>query len=477
MLFNSVQFFAFFAVVYVLYTSLDHKWQNRMLVAASWVFYGLWSWKSLFLLWTSIVVDYSVARALDRTEGAARRKLLLAVSMSAQLGLLAFFKYYNFFVDNLTALGHRFDVDLAYFRLDLLLPIGISFYTFHTMSYVIDVYHRKLESRRSLVDFALFVSFFPQLVAGPIARANQLLPQVEQPRRITHDQLVSGCFLIAWGLFKKVIIADSCGRIVNAVFANDTAFTGLDKLLALYAFAFQIYCDFSGYSDMALGLGRLMGFELTLNFNLPYFSTNPSEFWRRWHISLSSWLRDYLYIPLGGSRHGRGRTYFNLFLTMLLGGIWHGASWMMVLWGMYQGACLIVHRVVTGDRDRGQEHEKPVVQNVLQIVLMFQVTCVGWLIFRAESPGQIVRFLHSFVTDLTPSDSSWSYVRLMVTVVTPLLLFELGQYRRRTLNLFETWHARRRSVFAVAMGAVLITFLTFHRSLVQGEIPFIYFQF
>ncbi len=484
MLFNSVQFLIFFSLVYLAYVNLGHRQQNWMLVLASNFFYGFWAYKAglgitpLVLLWTSILVDYNVALAIDRTEAPSRRKLLVACSMTAQLGLLGFFKYYNFFADALATAAHAFfGVDVSFLHLGLILPIGISFYTFHTMSYVIDVYHRKLPACRSLIDFSLFVSFFPQLVAGPIARGHQLLPQMERPRTLLPQQFTDGIFLFCWGMYKKVILADRVAHVVNLVFSNDIAFAGADKLIAVYAFAFQIYCDFSGYSDMARGLAKLMGFELMLNFNLPYFATNPSDFWRRWHISLSTWLRDYLYVPLGGSRGGTAKTYRNLFLTMLLGGIWHGASWMMALWGLYQGACLIVHRLLTGDEKRGVEHQTTPWLRAIQIAVMFHVTCFGWLIFRAESAGQIGRFITSFLTDMHLSKETLGYLKFICSLMWPLGLYELLQYRGASLELFERWSAPRRAAFAMGVGCAIGWFFVFHRSLIQGNIPFLYFQF
>jgi alginate O-acetyltransferase complex protein AlgI len=484
MLFNSIHFLVFFAFVYACYVNLGHRWQNWLLLGASNFFYGFWAYKAhlgatpLALLWTSILVDYNVAIGISRTDDLTRRKLLLACSITAQLGLLSLFKYYNFFVDTISSVAHAYlGLDVSFLHLGIILPIGISFYTFHTMSYVIDVYHRKLPACRSLVDFALFVSFFPQLVAGPIARGRQLLPQMESPRTIEPRPFVDGLFLFCWGMYKKVVVADRIAHVVNLVFSSDSSFPGLDKLLAVYGFAFQIYCDFSGYSDMARGLAKLMGFDLMLNFNLPYFATNPSDFWRRWHISLSTWLRDYLYLPLGGSRGSVGTTYLNLFLTMLIGGIWHGASWMMVLWGLYQGACLIVHRLLTGDHRRGRERETSSWLRALQIVLMFQVTCVGWLIFRADSIAQIVRFLVGFATDLHASAHTLGYAGLMLSLLWPLALYEALQYRAGTLDLFLDWSVARRAMFATAVGGAVVWLLVFHRSLVQGNVPFIYFQF
>ncbi|HEU4532929.1 MAG TPA: MBOAT family O-acyltransferase, partial [Polyangiaceae bacterium] len=362
-------------------------------------------------------------------------------------------------------------------HLDLLLPVGISFYTFHTMSYVIDVYRGVLPACHDPVDFALFVSFFPQLVAGPIARAQQLLPQMEQPRRVLPEQFVAGLFLIAQGLFKKVVVGDGCGRVVNAVFGHDADFGGLDKLVAVYAFAWEIYGDFSGYSDMARGLAKLMGFELMVNFDLPYFSTNPSEFWRRWHISLSSWLRDYLYIPLGGNRGGPFFNYRNLFLTMLIGGIWHGASWTMALWGAYQGLCLVAHRLIAGRGGGAPPDAMPAFRRVVQTALMFQVTCLGWLIFRAQDVGQVGRFLRDIAFDLRPTAFTASYARLTAELALPLWAYELVLFRGRDLEPFAAWAPSRKAAFALGLAAAAGYFVVFHRSLVQGDVPFIYFQF
>jgi len=264
---------------------------------------------------------------------------------------------------------------------------------------------------------------------------------------------------------------------VNAVFSDDAAYTGADKLVAVYAFAFQIYGDFSGYSDIARGLSKLMGFELMLNFNLPYFATNPSDFWRRWHISLSTWLRDYLYIPLGGSKRGSWGTYRNLFLTMLIGGIWHGASFMMVLWGVYHGLCLIVHRLLTGDRTRGREAERSRVVRFAQMALMFQITCLGWLIFRAESVGQIGRFLAGFVGDFRASPRTGEFVQLVLALVWPLAAYECWQYAAKSLHVFDSLGATRKAAFVVGVSMNVLLFLVLHRSFVQEQTPFIYFQF
>ena len=325
----------------VAYRVLPHRAQNWLLLVASYYFYAAWDWRFLGLLVASTLVDFTCARVLARASTPRARRALLIVSLGFNLTLLGFFKYFNFFADSLHdvfgALGWQVDV----FTLRVLLPVGISFYTFVTMSYVIDVYRREIPATRDLLDFAVFVAFFPHLVAGPILRASTLLAQIDSPRRITREQLRDGAWLIAWGYFQKMFVADNLAGLANAVFDPAAPQTGVNVLLGVYAFAFQIYGDFAGYSNIARGTSKLMGIELIENFRFPYLVRTPQAFWRNWHISLSTWLRDYLYIPLGGSRGSEWQTRRNLFLTMVLGGLWHGAAWTFVVWGIYHGVLLI----------------------------------------------------------------------------------------------------------------------------------------
>jgi len=390
-LFNSTAFFVFFAVVYAAYLLLQRRLrlQNALLLVASYLFYGYWDWRFLSLIAISTLVDFVIGRALGRTDeravGGQRRRLLLAISVVVNLAILGFFKYFNFFASSLVEVLSAFGAHADLVTLNIVLPVGISFYTFQTMSYTIDVYRGRLQPTDSLLDFAVFVAFFPQLVAGPIERAVNLLPQVGRPRRITAAQVDSGLFLILWGLYKKVVVADNAALIANAVFNDYASHTGLDILLGVIAFSVQIYGDFSGYSDIARGVARLMGFELMVNFRLPYFAVNPSDFWLRWHISLSSWLRDYLYISLGGNRTGRLLTYRNLLVTMLLGGLWHGAAWNFIVWGAYHGVILALYRAFerrpAHENPWGGEHRYAVV--LAKMGLMFALTLLGWLFFRA----------------------------------------------------------------------------------------------
>lgn len=387
MSFNSWQFLVLAAVVYPLYFRLPHAGQNWLLLIASYVFYGAWDVRFLLLIAGSTLLDYYVALRLDETADRTLRKRWLAVSLVGNLGTLAFFKYFGFFVESASAALESLGIPSARLRLDIVLPVGISFYTFQTLSYAVDVYRGELKATRSLRDFALFVAYFPQLVAGPIERATRLLPQIINPRRVSLDQVSGGLWLISWGLFKKVAIADNLAIIVDRTFSQNSGASGAEYLVAIYAFAYQIYCDFSGYSDIARGLAAIMGIDLMINFNRPYLATDPRDFWRRWHISLSTWLRDYLYIPLGGSRGGVVATYRALFLTMVLGGLWHGAKWTFVMWGVYHGLLLIIHRAWT--ERAGSRMPDSALGTAVSRVVMFHLICAGWLLFRADSLGQV----------------------------------------------------------------------------------------
>ncbi len=344
MLFNSLEFVVFFAVVLALYSVLNHPRQNALLLVASYVFYGAWDYRFLLLLIGTTLVDYAVGLAIDRRSDPAARRRILMFSIVANLGVLGVFKYFNFFADSLVEFAGLFGLSVSPVTLNIVLPVGISFYTFQSMAYTIDVYRGHLKPCRSLPDFALYVTFFPQLVAGPIERATHLLPQIYARRVMTAEKIGSGLSLIALGFFKKVVMADNLAPTVNEIFAKQGGYTAEEVLVGAIFFAFQIYGDFSGYTDIARGTSRVLGFELMDNFREPYFARSPSDFWQRWHISLSTWLRDYLYISLGGNRGGRLTTYRNLILTMLLGGLWHGAAWNFVWWGLYHGTLLVGYR-------------------------------------------------------------------------------------------------------------------------------------
>ena len=435
MVFTSLHFVVFFVAVYAVYRLLPHRGQNWWLLAASYYFYGSWDWRFLSLLIGSTLVDFFVGRYLGRETDPARRKRALILSLVFNLGMLGFFKYFNFFKESLVAVGDSIGWHFDPFTLNVILPIGISFYTFMTISYVIDVYRRDIEPTRHLLDFALFVAYFPHLVAGPILRASLLLPQIERPRVITTEHVVSGLWLIGWGCFQKMFVADNLAPLVDTVFGASATPTGADVLVAIIAFAFQIYGDFAGYSNIARGTSRLLGIELNVNFLFPYFVMSPQEFWRNWHISLSTWLRDYLYIPLGGNRGPAWKTHRNLMITMALGGLWHGAAWTFVLWGLYQGTVLVIARLIGRAADRAgiviREGLNPA--RLVLGLLMFLVTCVGWLIFRAESVGQILRFAKLMVTEFSVTATTIDSLLIpMLMVVTPLLLVHIYQARRES---------------------------------------------
>lgn len=472
MLFNSLQFAPFFLVVYIVYLALRRRAQNRWLLVASYVFYGAWDWRFLGLIALSTVIDYSIALAMASSDEPSRRKRLLTVSLVSNLGILGFFKYANFFSASFAELMDSFGVEMQPWMLDIVLPVGISFYTFQTLSYTIDVYRRQLQPTRDFLDFALFVAFFPQLVAGPIERASRLLPQILKPRHVSWEGSGSGCWLILAGTFKKVVVADNIGRLVDLVYGDPDASTGIEVIVATWAFAWQIYCDFSGYTDVARGLSRLMGFELMLNFNLPYLALNPADFWRRWHISLSTWLRDYLYISLGGNRCGSLFTYRNLGLTMLLGGLWHGAAWTYVLWGAYQGTLLIGHRLarplLAGIAPRSALAIRA--WWLLRVVVMFQLACVGWMIFRADSFSHLGALAGRVLSDWEPGQLG-AWLPGLALLILPLAGFQVLQGASRQLETILRWPAPLR-VFSYVVIVFAIVIL--------GEdhgAPFIYFQF
>jgi alginate O-acetyltransferase complex protein AlgI len=473
MVFNSLHFVWFFIVVYGAYRVLPHRAQNWLLLVASYYFYAAWDWRFLGLLIGSTLVDFSCARALSRTSAPGRRRGLLVLSLGFNLTLLGFFKYFNFFADSLYGVFGALGWNVDFVTLRVLLPVGISFYTFVTMSYVIDVYRREIPATHDLLDFAVFVAFFPHLVAGPILRASTLLSQIDAPRRITRQQMRDGAWLVAWGYFQKVFVADNLAGLANSVFDPAAPQTGVNVLVGVYAFAFQIYGDFAGYSNIARGTSKLMGIELIENFRFPYFVRTPQAFWRNWHISLSTWLRDYLYIPLGGSRGSEWQTRRNLLLTMVLGGLWHGAAWTFVLWGVYHGILLVGYRAAERWALVRQLVAGPgVIPRLLSWAAMFHITCYGWLIFRARSMGQIRDLTAGLVSNFAPASVNVSGLLLPLLLYTAPLL---------VVHVCEAWFddglvvprlpvGVRYSIYA-ATGYLTLLFGNF------GGAEFIYFQF
>lgn len=473
MLFNSLTFLVFFVVVYSLYLSLrsNYRYQNTLLLIASYVFYGSWNWKFLFLLLLSSIVDFFVGRAIYLNKNPQTRKYYLTISVLTNLSILGFFKYSNFFVESFVQLLDVFGMSADPITLNIILPVGISFYTFQTMSYTIDVYRRRLKPAHNFFDFALFVSFFPQLVAGPIERATNLLPQILSPRKITLSMIDSGIFLILWGLFKKVVIADNVGVISDQVFNGYTHFVGLDLIIGILAFTIQIYCDFSGYSDIARGICKLLGFELMVNFRLPYFALNPSDFWNRWHISLSSWLRDYLYISLGGNRKGNLNTYRNLILTMLLGGLWHGASWNFVIWGAYHGGILSIYRFFhanSQNTDPWSDRYSNLVP-LFKLLSMFTLTLIGWVIFRCQSVHQIVYMLQHSVLISFDVNTKNAFDFLFYSL--PLFSLQVWQHLSGDLLIITKQNSLIRGLIYASLVFGIIVFGA------RESMEFIYFQF
>lgn len=551
--YNSLTFWLLFGLVVVRYWRLSHRRQNDLLLVASYLFYGFWDYRFLFLILISTNIDYigglgvagvrltadrlrrlgvltvgtalllcanvrypdlfrgffeldaerilgalprslhdfyiplgaaavclAYGRALPwlyRLTEAKRRKSFLVISLAANLGILGFFKYFDFFTDSfrtlIVSLGFG---EPSWTTLGIILPAGISFYTFQAMSYTIDIYRGHTKPTQDFRDFALFVCFFPHLVAGPIMRAHTLLPQVVAPRRLAPGAFEEGLYLVVIGLFKKVVIADNMAVIANHVFnsfqhGESAGLTGLDVLVGAYAFAFQIYGDFSGYSSIARGISKWLGFELIINFDLPYLAVSPSDFWRRWHISLSTWLRDYLYISLGGNRFGQLITYRNLLITMLLGGLWHGANWTFVAWGLYQGAILCAYRLLNVADDittttlAGRAHW------LWRVLLMFHLTCIGWLLFRADSLASVWQMASLMATNLALTSFAVSSLATIAFYCAPIFAVEwlLGGERRLERLLKSHWQLR-----APVYGYLVLMLIIFR----AGEAhEFIYFQF
>jgi D-alanyl-lipoteichoic acid acyltransferase DltB (MBOAT superfamily) len=502
MLFNTWTFLCFGVIVFALYYVLPFRWQNRMLLAASYIFYGAWDWRFLSLVFVTTAIDYTVGLRLEQARSPAGRKRWVAVSCVTNLGLLAVFKYLGFFAESFANLAALFGWNVDAVTLHIILPVGISFYTFQSLSYTIDVYRGNLKAVRSLEDFALFVCFFPQLVAGPIERATHLVPQLTKPRTLRRKLIVEGSWLILWGLFKKAVIADNIAPRVDEVFfpGNDWA-SGGACLLGVYGFAIQIYCDFSGYSDIARGLGRLMGIEIIRNFDLPYLAKNPPEFWRKWHISLSFWFRDYLFLPLAYvfSRQTARETILGIktqlwvyagasLTTMLLCGLWHGAAWTYVLWGLYHGALMVGHRWLVVDLAmparirgvlgwRGAEavREGPgfvkLPGRFLSWLVMFHLICFSWIIFRAGSIGQVGRLLRRIAADPRLDLAE-------VHILWPILFFGgvLGvlEYWLRNADDPRARPGWNRGLGPVAVTAIVVLSLLFWPPHAR---QFIYFQF
>jgi D-alanyl-lipoteichoic acid acyltransferase DltB (MBOAT superfamily) len=467
MLFDSPVYLVFLTLVVALYWRLGWRKQNLFLLAASYFFYGWWDWRFLALMLTSTLVDYNFALKIADHPNQRLRKTLLIASLVMNFGFLGFFKYCNFFVDSFTHMIAFIGVHhISPFFLKIILPPGISFYTFQEVAYIVDVYHGKQQPSRSLVDYALFISLFPHLIAGPIQRPSHLLPQVQQPREFDSRKFFNGLMLILSGLFRKCVIADNCALLANAAFAGQLGHNCFSLLIAVYAFAWQIYGDFSGYSDIARGSAQLLGFHFMVNFRQPYLASSLQDFWRRWHISLSTWLRDYLYIPLGGNRRGELRTYINLLITMLLGGLWHGANWTFVVWGTVHGVWLSIERFVTAISKRRDDATLGWASRIVTLA----VVGLAWVFFRAPSVSQAVTMLSGLPNFSWRSEYASALTYLGAVSLVALAIDWRLEYAKEEY-VFET--ARPRIALAAALG--MCTAMTVFGAMESSA--FIYFQF
>ena len=479
MLFNSIDFAIFLPIVFILYwfaTNNNLKLQNFLIVAASYLFYGWWDWRFLSLILFSTLIDYSVGVRLSKEENISKRKILLWISIFVNLGFLGFFKYYNFFLDNFITAFSFFGTPINVQGLNIILPVGISFYTFQTLSYTIDVYKRKLEPRKDFIAFTAFVSFFPQLVAGPIERATNLLPQFYKKRTFEYDKAVDGLRQILWGLFKKIVIADNCAQIANEIFNNSADYSGSTLVLGAIFFTFQIYGDFSGYSDIAIGTSRLFGFDLKQNFAFPYFSRDIAEFWRRWHISLSTWFRDYLYIPLGGSRGGTWMKVRNTFIIFIVSGFWHGANWTFIVWGalnaLYFLPLLLLNKNRSNTDTVAQGKHLPSFKEFYQIGITFSLTVLAWVFFRAENIEHAISYISEIFSSslfTIPKVRPRNTILLITIFVVIEWLGREGQYAIAHLGI--KW--KRPIRWSLYISLILLIFYTRNFK----ENIFIYFQF
>lgn len=481
MLFNSIDFAVFLPIVFVLYwfvVNKNLKLQNLLIVLASYLFYGWWDWRFLSLILFSTIIDYLVGTKLRTENNQKKRKLLLWISIIVNLGFLGFFKYYNFFLDNFITAFSFFGTEIKANSLNIILPVGISFYTFQTLSYTIDVYKRRLEPTKDFIAFSSFVSFFPQLVAGPIERATHLLPQFYKKRQFDYHKAVDGMRQILWGLFKKVVIADNCAEFANQIFNNSADYSGSTLVLGAVFFTFQIYGDFSGYSDIAIGTSRLFGFDLMQNFNFPYFSRDIAEFWRRWHISLSTWFRDYLYIPLGGSKGGTLMKVRNTFIIFIVSGFWHGANWTFIVWGALNAIYFLPLLLTKRNRSNldivAKDRWLPTIKELTLMSLTFVLTFFAWIFFRAEN----MEHAFQYISDIFKNPNSflvfsvyWKYKTILVLIFIFIIIEWIGREGQFAIaHLGKKW---KRPLRYAMYYAIIIAIFWFGGK----EQQFIYFQF
>jgi alginate O-acetyltransferase complex protein AlgI len=483
MLFNSIDFAIFLPIVFMMYWGINKnlKVQNFLLIVANAVFYGWWDWRFLCLIFTSITVDYLVGRSLEKEENQKKRRALLWLSILFNLGFLGFFKYYNFFIDNLTTSFSFFGGQISVGVLNIILPVGISFYTFQSLSYTIDVYRGKLKPAKDIIAFSAFVSFFPLLVAGPIERATHLLPQFYVKRSFDYRKAVDGMRQILWGLFKKIVIADYCAEYANDIFNNSASehFDGSTLVLGAIYFTFQIYCDFSGYSDIAIGTARLFGFDITKNFAFPYFSRDIAEFWRRWHISLSTWFRDYLYIPLGGNRGSKWFKIRNIFIVFIVSGFWHGANWTFIIWGALHATYMLPSLLINKKQQDvsivvAQNRLVPNFKELVSLLITFGLVVFAWIFFRAENIGHAMSYISGIFSPTLFNIPSWigaAEVFYMIVIGLFVLIEWIGRENEYAISNigFVSKRVFRWSFYLILIFSIIV--------LAGNEQEFIYFQF
>ncbi|MEO8768978.1 MAG: MBOAT family O-acyltransferase [Ferruginibacter sp.] len=486
MLFNSLSFAIFFPIVFLLYwfvTNKSLKAQNLLLLVASYYFYACWDYRFLFLLIFSTLLDYFTGLKMEGTENKKMKTFWFVLSVVINLGFLGFFKYYNFFVSSFSEMVSHFGFKPNVWTLKVILPVGISFYTFHGLSYVIDIYKGRIKAERNFIEYSVFVSFFPLLVAGPIERATHLLPQIKKTRQFDYARAVDGLRQILWGLFKKVVIADTCAEYANSIFNNSASFHGSTLVLGALFFTFQIYCDFSGYSDIALGTARLLGIDLLRNFAFPYFSRDIAEFWRRWHISLSSWFRDYVYIPLGGSKGGMWMKLRNTFIIFLLSGFWHGANWTFIVWGglnaIYFLPLLLSNRNRNNLETVAQGKMFPTFRELVSMLVTFSLTVFAWIFFRAQSVTHAFHYIGTIFSKsffMMPDKRAFIGLKAhpavaIVLIVIFMMIEWVGREQQYALaNFGNSWYKPFRWSFYYLLIIAIFVFI-------GKEQQFIYFQF
>ena len=483
MLFNSVEFIFFFLIVFFSYWFLFNKnlkFQNLLILFSSYFFYAWWDWRFLVLIIISSLTDYLVGLQIEKSNNKIHKLRALKFSLIINIGILVVFKYYNFFIDNFTLLLDDLDIDSNLTLLNIILPVGISFYTFQTLSYSIDIYNGKINANKDIISFFAFVAFFPQLVAGPIERAKNLLPQFLKERKFNYDFAISGCRLILIGLFKKMVIADNLSVVVDAIYANPTDFLGFPSLIATIFFAFQIYCDFSGYSDIAIGIARLLGFKLMTNFKTPYFSKSLTDFWRNWHISLSSWFKDYVYIPLGGGKMSEKRIYLNIMITFLLSGFWHGANWTFIIWGALNAIYFLPLLLTNNNRKNlgvvAEGKLFPSFRELFAMLTTFMLTVFAWIFFRSEDLNHAFSYIGGiFSKNILSIPSFEGRMDALITMVLISIFLLIEWLGRNGKYGIEQTLISNNIYIRVFIYFLLVNMILLYTK--NGSQAFIYFQF